>query len=140
MVRRKSRELCLQILFQKEFSPDFKLENSLLYFKTHHNTPDDISDYAKYLASGVLTQSANIDEIINLSSQNWKASRMSSVDLNILRMAVFEAVLAKEINAPKVVINEAIEIAKKYSSIDAASFINGILDNIIKSNSNHLKD
>ena len=140
MIRRKSRELCLQVLFQKEFNTNFNLSESINYFKTHHQAQPEITQYANYLAEGVLSKSNEIDSLINSNSSNWKTSRMSSVDLNILRMAIFEAVLADEVNAPKVVINEALEIAKKYSSSDASSFINGILDHVIKTESQSLKE
>lgn len=140
MIRRKSRELCLQILFQKEFNSKFNLADSINYFKTHHQAQPEVTQYAQYLASGVLEKSEQIDALINSNSNNWKTSRMSSVDLNILRMAIFEAVLADEINAPKIVINEALEIAKKYSSSDASSFINGILDHVVKTESQSLSE
>ena len=140
MIRRKSRELCLQILFQKEFNSKFDLAESVNYFKIHHQAQSEVTQYASFLAKGVLDKSDEIDSLINSNSNNWKTSRMSSVDLNILRMAIFEAVLADEVNAPKVVINEALEIAKKYSSSDASSFINGILDHVVKTESQTLSE
>jgi len=132
MQRRKSREICLQILFQREFNSDFQLDHSINYFKTHHNIDDAVLSFSKTLAFGVIHHAADIDQIINSNSRNWKTSRMSSVDINILRMAIFEALLLEPKNEPKIVINESLEIAKKYSSLDSHNFINGILDQAFK--------
>ena len=130
MQRRKARELCLQILFQHEFSKELNIDKSVDYFKQHHHIDNTSSEYASLLLKGVIVLKSKIDSLINDSSKNWKTSRMSSVDLNILRMSIYEAVLLDPPNEPKVVINESLEIAKKYSSADSATFINGVLDQV----------
>ncbi len=140
MLRRKSRELCLQILFQREFNQKFDLASSVNYFKVHHKSQPEVLEFAHFLAQGVIENTDKIDSTIKLNSKNWSPERMSSVDLNIIRMAIFEGLLAESPNAPKVVLNEAIEIAKKYSAQDASAFINGLLDQVFKAQSSLRSD
>jgi len=124
--RRKSREGTLQVLFQLEFDdsdPDDVLDQFWKGKKVSH----EIKDYSVYLVKGVTSHQNTIDRIIQSASEHWRLSRMAVVDRNILRMAVFELFYEEEL-APAIVINEAIEIAKKFSSEQAAQFINGILD------------
>jgi N utilization substance protein B len=88
-----------------------------------------VFSFARELLAGVLGNRAAIDSCIESKSKNWSVSRMSRVDLNILRLAVFELLYCPDI--PKnVTINEAIEVAKKFGAEDSSSFVNGILDEI----------
>ena len=128
--RRKARETTLQILFQLEFN-DTTLEEILNEYWKNKKTEKDVRDYSCWLAENIVTRKDDIDRIIQSVSKNWRLSRMAVIDRNILRMAVFEP-FHEEGLAPAIVINEAIEIAKKYSSAQAANFINGILDAIVK--------
>ncbi len=84
------------------------------------------------LVNGIISNQEKIDNIIQKVSEHWRISRMALVDRNILRMAVFELLYEENI-APAIIINEAIEIAKKYSGDEAATFVNGVLDAIRKS-------
>lgn len=129
-MRHQSRELALQILFQIEFAPQIEYSEFLEVFEQTYN--QEMIDYADLIICGVKNNLAKIDDVIQSTSQNWKVSRMAIVDRNILRMAVFEMKLMPEPLAPKIVINEAIELAKRYSSKEASAFINGILDQISK--------
>ena len=129
-MRHQSRELALQILFQIEFAPQIEYSEFLEVFEQTYT--QDMIDYADLIICGVKNNLAKIDGIIQSTSQNWKVPRMAIVDRNILRMAVFEMKLMPEPLAPKIVINEAIELAKKFSSKEASAFINGILDQIAK--------
>ena len=81
------------------------------------------------LVNGVMRHRPNIDSIIERFSNNWKLSRMSCVDRNIIRIAVFEMLFCRDI-PPKVSINEAIDVGKKYGTDESGAFINGILDSI----------
>jgi N utilization substance protein B len=128
--RRKARESALQILFQLEFNDLTPQEASGQYWKGKRE-PREIREYADWLVEGVLAGRTDLDEIIQESSQNWRIERMAVVDRNILRMAVFEFLNEKHI-APAIIINEAIEIAKKYGGREAATFVNGVLDSIRK--------
>lgn len=124
--RRKARECALQILFQLEFD-DSQAEDTIRQFWQKRKASSEIKEYSTWLVEGILSQRKRIDEAIQAVSRNWRLSRMALVDRNILRMAVFE-LLNEEAIAPAIIINEAIEIAKKYSGGEAAAFINGILD------------
>ena len=131
--RRKGRECALQLLFQADLS---RLETSIcrdLYWKIHPKI-EEIQNYANFLYHGSLEHKEEIDQLIQKYSEHWRIERMAGVDRNILRIAVFEFLY--ELETPTtVVINEALEIARKYSTEESTQFINGILDAI---NKNHL--
>lgn len=133
MIRRRSREVALQILFQKEFSETLTSEDALDAFCQSFDITQEVRDFSLSLVIGVLEVSDKIDQIIQTSSPNWNVSRMPFVDRNILRLAIYELSFLEPKTPPKVAINEAIEIGKRYGSQDSASFINGVLDNISKS-------
>ena len=128
--RRKARESTLQILFQLEFD-NFPLEKALKDHWKNKKVHKEIREYSNWLAEGIVAHQEKIDNIIQSTSEHWRISRMALIDRNILRMAVFE-LLYEESIAPAVVINEAIEVAKKYSGEKASTFINGILDAVRK--------
>lgn len=131
-VRRRSRELAVQILFQEEFHSDLNMEQSVALYRESFDTSPEVWEYAKILVQGIKTKREEIDRVIESYSSNWRLERMSHVDRNILRVACYELrFLDREIPS-NVVINEAIEIGKKFSSQDSASFLNAILDNIAK--------
>lgn len=129
--RRQSRELALQVLFQKEYVPDMNLETRLNYFKEHFTIEAEVAQYAEILARGVETHQQEIDKTIASHSEHWSLSRMSLVDLNIMRIAAFEILKAKDVPV-KVAINEAIELSRKYGNFDSPAFVNGVLNDLIK--------
>lgn len=133
MTRRSSRELALQVLFQREFMAQASPDELLNLYQQHLALGGEVVDYTKILVNTVIAHQERIDQLIQKYSLNWNIKRLSLVDLNILRLAVSELVYLLEIDSvpPKSVINEAIEIAKKYSSLEAPSFVNGILDQIL---------
>lgn len=138
MTRRNSRELALQILFQREFMPQASPEELLSLYKQHLALGGALVEYSKTLVTTVIFHQEKIDLLIQKYSVNWNIKRFSLVDLNILRLAVCEMVFLQEEAVPsKSVINEAIEISKKYSSLEAPSFINGILDQILNKETGH---
>ena len=128
--RRKAREDTLRILFRLEFE-NKQIEKTLDQYWKSKKASEEIKEYSTWLVNGVISDQAKIDNIIQQVSEHWRISRMALVDRNILRMAVFELLYEEKI-APAIVINEAIEIAKKYSGEEAATFVNGILDAIRK--------
>jgi N utilization substance protein B len=132
--RRKSRELALQVLFQKEYVPELPLEQRLSYFKEHFKVDDAVMEYASILAHGVEDNKHEIDKTIGSHSLHWSLSRMSLVDLNILRMAAFEILKGEDV-PPKVAINEAIDLAKRFGNLESPAFVNGILDELLKGKS-----
>lgn len=130
--RRRARELALQVLFQKEFVSDVDIEASLKYFREQLEMPDDSWQYAEKLLYGIEAHKSEIDRKISEKSHNWKISRMSPVDLSLLRIGTYEIFFGGGEVPPKVAIDEAIEVAKRYSGTESASFINGILDEIVR--------
>lgn len=128
--RRKAREDTLRILFRLEFE-NKQIEKTLDQYWKSKKASEEIKEYSTWLVNGVISDQAKIDNIIQRVSEHWRISRMALVDRNILRMAVFELLYEENI-APAIVINEAIEIAKKYSGEEAATFVNGILDAVRK--------
>lgn len=135
--RRKARECVLQILFQLEFAQN-DLEEILKDYWAHQKVPAEVKEYSEWLARGICQHRPEIDQAIQAASKNWRLERMAIVDRNVLRIAVFEMLFEKTV-APPIIIDEAIEIAKKYSGQEAGVFVNGILDgiyrNLQKSNS-----
>lgn len=124
--RRKAREIVLKVLYEAEFSDrsaDDILEDQL---QSRH-AGDETSSYARSLLAQVSRSAADLDAGIAASAANWDFSRISLIDRNILRFAMAELLFFPEIPT-SVIINEAVEIAHKYSSSDAGRFVNGILD------------
>jgi len=128
--RRKARESALQILYQLEFDPAGAGEAVDAFWKKKRGAAET-KEYSRWLVKGILARRDEIDAAILSVSEHWRIPRMAIVDRNILRLAAFELLQAGQI-APAIVINEAIEIAKKYSSPEAATFVNGILDALRK--------
>jgi transcription antitermination protein NusB len=131
--RRRSREIALQVLFQSEFTPNLSGEEALSLYLENFEASDEIKDFAQTLVRGVLENRVELDNLIQAHSQNWKIHRMAIVDRNILRVAAFELKFLGAEIPPNVVIDEAIEIGRRFGSQESSSFINGVLDNISKS-------
>jgi len=129
-MRHQSRELALQILFQIEFAPQIEYAEFLEVFEQSFS--QDVIDYADLLINGVKNNAEKIDGMIQGVSSHWKVARMAIVDRNILRMAAFEMRLMPEPLKPNIVINEAVELAKKYGTSESSSFVNGLLDQLSK--------
>lgn len=129
--RRESRELALELLFMVDIVDESANVSVQNYLQSREILPD-VSEFALKLKDGVVKHKEDIDKIISKTSENWEMGRMSIVDRNILRIAVFEFLYLKEASI-KVIINEAIEIAKKYSTEESGRFINGVLDKIFTS-------
>ena len=126
--RRKSREFALQALYQLNIAKQDV--NALLAQFQEHFLPDGEADeFLRRLVLGVLKHHEELDGLIERYSENWRLDRIDVIDRNILRMALFELLYCQDI-PPKVTINEAIDLAKRYGSEDSGSFINGILDRI----------
>lgn len=131
-VRRRARETALQVLFQQDYAPQLSPEQLIALYSENFELPDDAREFATRLVRGTLEKAPEIQSTIEAHSSHWKTDRMAAVDKNILRLATYELKFMSEEVPPSVVINEAIEIGKKFGSLESASFINGILDNIAK--------
>jgi transcription antitermination protein NusB len=129
--RRKGRECALHLLFQADFSPLDPQQAHDLYWKIHPSKDEQVQVYADFLFRGAQEHRAEIDKLIQQFSEHWRIERMAAVDRNILRIAVFEFLYETE-TPTTVVINEALEIARKFSTEESTQFINGILDAINK--------
>jgi transcription antitermination factor NusB len=126
--RRKARELVTQVLFHMEYNPGDPEKNFELICN-NFNAPRSLRLFAKELIKGICENRDHIDNIIQKSSKNWKMGRMSKVDRSILRLSVYEMFFLDDI-PPKVSIDEAVELGKKFGTEESGSFINGILDNV----------
>jgi transcription antitermination protein NusB len=126
--RRKARELAVQLLYQHDLAR-MDPEEAMSLFWEHFPVNMEVRDFCTQLVLGSLDRLLMIDELLSEASENWSLTRMSVVDRNILRLATYELLDRPDI-PPSVSLNEAIEIAKKYSTPDAAVFINGVLDRI----------
>ena len=126
--RTKAREAALQILYQIEMTQDPQEKARQIYWENNPADPE-IREFADQLVIGVIQRQEPIDRRITQCADNWDITRMAAVDKNILRLASYELLYTEEI-PPKVAINEAVELAKKYGDTDSSKFVNGILDKI----------
>jgi len=127
--RRKAREVALQFLYQLDLQGDSDPAPHAAEFWTHHPLDDEAREFADDLVRGAMATHAKIDDVITRCTEHWDLDRMAVVDRNILRLAIYELGWRTE-TPPKVVINEAIEIAKKFGTRESSRFINGILDRV----------
>ena len=131
--RRKSRELALQALYQGELAGQAGFLD-FADFCTHFQVNKKAIPYAKILLDGIQEKRQEINQLISRYAENWRLERMSLLDRNILRLAIFELNYQDDVPT-SVAINEAVEIAKRYSTDDSGPFINGILDAMVKEKS-----
>jgi N utilization substance protein B len=126
--RRRSRELAMQVLFQMEINGDDSREAVELFCR-HFEVSKNAKPFFLRLVDGVKARRDELDRLIERFSDNWKISRMSGVDRNLMRVAVYELLYCDDI-PPKVSINEAIDIGKRFGTEQSSAFVNGILDSI----------
>ncbi len=129
--RRKSRELALQMLFQADMGRQSPAEVRRTFWGEHNSTELNVRGFAEDLFRTASDHHAEVDELIERHAEHWRMDRMAAVDRNLLRAAVAEMLGFPE--TPRaVVINEALEIARKFSSPESVQFINGVLDSVGK--------
>ena len=133
-VRRRARESALQILYGIDWSTQRPLDACDLFWERFAGERpaayEQIRSTSDALVAGVVTNLEAIDALLMAHSHNWKLDRMSVVDRNILRIGTFELMFADAPAPRKVVLNEAIEVAKKFGSQDSSGFVNGVLHQI----------
>lgn len=141
--RRLSREIALRVLFQVETGGDLTPSESFFLFCDNFAPREDGEEaldctdkvfreaepFARKLFFGVTSHKEELDKVLADASENWRVDRMSKVDRNVLRLALFEMLYLDDI-PPKVSLNEAIDLGKDYGSEDSGAFINGVLDGI----------
>ena len=129
-LRRQSRIVAMQMLYQIQLT-NAPVPVVMEQFWESHDPSEKLRPFAVELVEGTTSHLEVIDELLQNTSKNWKLHRMPIVDLSILRCAAYEILYISDIDAATS-INEAIEIAKMYSTPDSSKFINGVLDNIQK--------
>jgi N utilization substance protein B len=128
-LRRKSREFALQMLFEWDMAHQ-KPARIMQNFWKLARAAESTRKFADQLFEGAVTEATSSDKLVEKLSENWRLDRLATVDRNILRLAIYE--LRFGTAPPKVVINEALELAKKFSSADSPAFLNGVLDAAFK--------
>lgn len=128
--RTKAREYALQILYQVDLTRADS-STSIQEFWTYRNAPQEVKTFATRLVEGTLSRLDDIDRLIASHADNWQIARMAVVDRNILRLGAYELLYVEEV-PPKVCLNEAVELAKRFGDEESSKFVNGILDAIHK--------
>ena len=128
--RTEAREYALQLLYKYDITAEPVTELNLFWVEDKEIAPP-VNDFALQLVSGAIKHQEQIDKKISGFAANWELKRMAAVDRNVLRLGAFELLYLEDIPA-KVSINEAVDLAKKYSGEEAGKFVNGILDSIKK--------
>ena len=130
-LRRDGRVAAIQFLYQLDAHPPKKVDEALEAFWKQNEVPKNVCDFAEPLLRGALEKMPEVDAKIRALADNWDFERLAVVDRNILRLAIYEMLFCPDI-PPVVSINEAIEIAKKFSTADSGKFVNGLLDRVKK--------
>ena len=136
--RRQSREAALKLLYTLDIT-HAEVEEVLAATWVETVVPQDVRDFTTALVTGLMAHRGNIDALIQEWSAHWSLERIGIVERNILRFAIHELLFMPDI-PPKVTINEAVEVAKKYGAGEASLFINGILDRIAHEVAPYSKD
>ena len=129
--RTQSRELALKALYQADIKNCPFSDVLSEFFLSEEIQNQEIRSFCQYLIDGVAQNLKSIDQLICEYATNWEFKRIAIIDRNILRLGIFELKYSSDI-PPKVTINEAVELAKKYGDLDSSKFVNGILDQIHK--------
>ena len=127
--RTQARDYALKILYQSDITKKSVVEILKEFEADERNKDGEVQEFCERLVSGVQSHLREIDVKISQCAANWDLKRMAIIDRNILRLGVFELHYASDI-PPKVTINEAVELAKKYGDLESGKFVNGILDKI----------
>ncbi len=128
MGRRASREMAMKLLYQLEIQKDDREAQKAHFFEENSLAPNDKA-YINDVIDGVFANKESISNLIEMHSRGWKIGRISKIDLSIMRLSIYEICYRNDIPY-SVSVNEAVELAKRYSSEEAGSFINGILSKI----------
>ncbi len=127
--RRLARECAVQILYQFDVNPVGIEEALLLFWQTQDETSPGVKSFAEELARGTIAHRDEVDEKIKKYTEHWELGRIAMVDRNVLRLAIYEMMFRHDI-PPVVSINEAVDLAKKFSTPESGGFVNGILDRV----------
>lgn len=126
--RSRAREVALQLLYQNDHNSPIETETVCRFF--HDRLRDaELEQFAGRLFAGTLTHRPDIDRRLGEVAENWSVERMAAVDRNVLRLGAYELLFELE-TPPRVVLDEAVELAKRYGSLESPAFVNGILDRL----------
>lgn len=128
--RTRAREIALQILYQDDLNPSRNLAADELFLKRRLLEDRESIDFASSLISGVRRNRAELDDLLRRRADNWSLERMAATDRNLLRLSAFEILYTE--TPGRVIINEAVEIAKRFGSKTSPQFVNGVLDRVLK--------
>jgi transcription antitermination protein NusB len=129
--RSRGREVALQVLYQVEQNHGVSPDEVRRFIERRLLEDRKLCEFTEGLVEGVLEHQAQIDTLISQVAENWRLDRMAAIDRNILRLGAYEMLFSPEIPA-KVAINEALELAKRYSTAQSSRFVNGILDRVLQ--------
>jgi N utilization substance protein B len=132
--RRRGREAALQMLYQWEVGRASAHDSIAIYWPAHdpeHEIDEPLRRFANTLVTGTIARVTEVDGILAAHAQNWRIERMAVIDRLVLRLAIYE-LLAEPDTPARVVINEAIELARAYTGDEAVGFVNGVLDSVRK--------
>jgi transcription antitermination protein NusB len=129
--RSRGREVALQVLYQVEQNPGVSSEEIHRFIQRRLLEDFKLCEFTEELIDGVHKNQARIDTMIAEVAENWRLDRMAAIDRNILRLGAYEMLFRPEVPA-KVAINEALELAKRYSTAQSSRFVNGILDRVLQ--------
>jgi transcription antitermination protein NusB len=130
--RSRGREVALQVLYQVEQNAHVPLPEVRLFIQRRLLGDRKLCEFTEGLIAGVKEHQARIDALISEAAENWRLDRMAAIDRNILRLGAYEMMFCPEVPA-RVAINEALELAKRYSTAQSSRFVNGILDRVLQS-------
>jgi transcription antitermination protein NusB len=131
--RSRAREVALQLLFQRDQNPTPVPRPAIEQFVRDRLLGDaEMTAYCLALYDGTLANQAEIDPKLTATATNWRLSRMHPADRNVLRLATYELLFDPAAQPVEVVINEAIELARRFGSADSPGFVNGVLDHVAK--------
>lgn len=129
--RSRARQIVLQVLFQYDINAESAAENQEQFIRSRLNKVQGLVRFATQLVGGVRTHKEALDVAVQAAANNWSIPRMAVTDRNILRLGAYEILHTD--TPPSVVIDEAIELAKRFGSNQSSGFVNGILDRVLKS-------
>ena len=129
--RSRGREVALQVLYQVEQNPGIPPEEIRRFIQRRLLGDRKLCEFTEGLIAGVKEHQVRIDAMISQVAENWRLDRMAAIDRNILRLGAYEMLFRPEVPA-KVAINEALELAKRYSTAQSSRFVNGILDRVLQ--------
>ena len=128
--RSRAREIVLQVLYQDDLNADQPEDIRLRFINSRLNHDEALIDFAQELLKGVRKHQEQVDAHLEETARNWRLSRMAATDRNVLRLGAYEILFTD--TPDRVVINEAIELAKRYGTNNSSQFVNGVLDRLMR--------